>query len=788
MVARRRISDPVQVGDIVVGGDYPIVIQSMTTTDPADLEGSCAQIEALAEAGCRLIRLAVPSRRAAKALAPLRERLNARAPSVALIADVHFDPRIAFDAAPHVAKVRINPGNFASSEEEVRRRLPALLDELNRYATALRIGVNHGSLAPYVTALHGHGPTAMAVSALDYLEICRAHGFTRVLVSLKASNPAIMVAANRLIAARMEATGLRMPIHLGVTEAGEGDEGALRSAVGIGTLLLDGIGDTIRVSLTGHPAGEIPVCREILAAVERLGGVGSANVGSANADGREVRSTGDAAQPSGGKTPSRPDPPATSWRGIPLGGTHPPRIELVSTPPSPRGPDECLAALEIGRRHEPPIESLVLHPPVIADGAAGRALHDRWLRLREGLPAAVPIWLAVDQRQPFWQELWQAPNADRSRLAEAEGFLSGELLGAIDGLVLHVPGEGRASLLSRDGSAPARTETPTPALSPAALPEKALTHFLELLASRLTGGADGSSPSGLLRWHLRVPDAAARSDDAAPGAGESIDRALTAWAQAARRLRQLSLAAGWKEPAFSWEGKNLVAGGRALALALWTSCEQDPEQAQRPLLIARLPADRWEAVLGLGALLLDHLADAVMIPPAMSRGTPPSPFREASPPSLTEASPPSPTEASPPSLTEAPPPSLTTETAAGLQITREILQATRRRLSHVEFISCPGCGRLHFDLESTVRRLKSKLGHLPAVKIAVMGCSVNGPGEMADADFGYVGAGPQTVDLYVGRRRAQRDLTPEAADSALLALLRDRGLIPINGDDPARTP
>ncbi|MBD3237280.1 MAG: (E)-4-hydroxy-3-methylbut-2-enyl-diphosphate synthase, partial [Candidatus Eisenbacteria bacterium] len=257
MSTARRTTRTVRVGDLKIGSVHPIAVQSMTTTTPAERDESLAQIRALRAAGCALVRLAVPSVEAARALGPLREALRREGIDLPLVADVHFLPAAALEAAAHAEKVRINPGNFAPAAEAVRPRLAPLIDRLRERGGALRIGVNHGSLAPYLTEAQGHGPEAMVASALEYVRHCWGLDFRDLVVSLKASNPAVMVAANRLLAERLDAEGYDVPIHLGVTEAGEGAEGELRSAVGIGALLLDGIGDTIRVSLTGDPAAEI---------------------------------------------------------------------------------------------------------------------------------------------------------------------------------------------------------------------------------------------------------------------------------------------------------------------------------------------------------------------------------------------------------------------------------------------------------------------------------------------------------------------------------------------------
>jgi (E)-4-hydroxy-3-methylbut-2-enyl-diphosphate synthase len=560
----------VRVGRVVIGGGRPVVVQSMTTTTPDDLPRSLEQVTALARAGCRIVRLAVPSQRAADALPALRRAMRAGGLHVPLVADVHFSAGVALAAAPHVEKVRINPGNFAAGPRQARRNLAPLLEILRARGAALRIGVNHGSLAPYLADRFGHGPEGMVASALEYLRLCREREFAATVVSLKASDPALMVEANRLLAARMAAEGFHAPIHLGVTEAGEGAEGALRSAVAMGALLLEGIGDTIRVSLAGDPVAEIPVCRAILRGVRRA------------REPRLARGTITAA------------PPALLVRSI--------------------------AAGSIGR-----------------SGALARALRDR--------------------------------------------------RAAIDAICVRAPGAGRA-----------RTD--------------------ETLARELRrlGAALGRRRAPCALWLEIDPRRIARL--ARAGGLEPVDRLC-------RRTPRHGDPA-----ALLWSGRPRVATGRALAHA--------------GALVPTLPADPWEAAVTLGSLLLDGRAAGILVEAeSFTRGA------SGAARALGLASP--------------------------ARLASEILQATRRRLTHAEFIACPGCGRLHYDLAPTVRRLKRRLAGARGVKIAVMGCAVNGPGEMLDADYGYVGAAAGRVDLYESGRRVARGLTPAQADRALLARLRASG-------------
>ena len=285
MGSNRRRTVEVRVGRTAIGGDNPVRVQSMTTTKTTDIDASVDQALALASAGAELVRLTAQGVAHAEALGEIRRRLRERGCEVPLVADIHFNPAAAFEAARQVEKVRINPGNFAdpgrtfrkldyTDEEyaEERRRLEdklvPFIEECRRNDTAIRIGVNHGSLSDRIMSRYGSGDLGMVESAMEYLDICHRHGFDRVVVSIKASDVAIMVRTVRLLAETMDAYGFRYPLHLGVTEAGNELEGRVKSAVGIGTLLMDGIGDTIRVSLSEDPCAEIPVARELLHHVE----------------------------------------------------------------------------------------------------------------------------------------------------------------------------------------------------------------------------------------------------------------------------------------------------------------------------------------------------------------------------------------------------------------------------------------------------------------------------------------------------------------------------------------
>lgn len=253
----------VKVGNIVIGGDNPIVVQTMCNTHTSDVEASTSQCIRLAEAGAQLIRLTVPSLAQVESLKTIKENLRAKGIETPLVADVHFSSEIAIAAAAVVEKVRINPGNFHKDHEQARQQFARLVEVCKANGTAIRIGLNHGSLGDRITNLYGNTPLAMKEAVKEWLDMCVENDFYNVVVSLKASNTFVMVEAYRLLAKEMEKSGVVFPLHLGVTEAGNGDGGRIKSAVGISALLSEGIGNTIRVSLTEDPANEIPVARHL---------------------------------------------------------------------------------------------------------------------------------------------------------------------------------------------------------------------------------------------------------------------------------------------------------------------------------------------------------------------------------------------------------------------------------------------------------------------------------------------------------------------------------------------
>jgi (E)-4-hydroxy-3-methylbut-2-enyl-diphosphate synthase len=627
----------------------------MTTTDTLDLRATADQAERLTGAGCEIVRVTAPSLREAESLRALRAELDRRGVRVPLVADIHFTPNAALLAAEHVEKVRINPGNYADKKrfevreygdaeyrEEVERvaeRFRPLVRRCRELGRALRIGTNHGSLSDRILNRYGDTPAGMVESALEFLDVCEAEGFRDVVFSMKASNAQVAIQAYRLLASRLEARRpgeAGYPFHLGVTEAGDGEDGRVKSAIGIGALLEDGIGDTVRVSLTEDPVREVPVARALAARYEA----------------RFAKPPLPARGPLA-RAAFSPDPFAHERRATralaSLGGGQPVRVELELGPP-PAEPE--VAAREIAA-------SLAAERELACEGllvdVAGAAEAGRADALARALRAAGVA----------------APMAARARLAE------GPLARAAARLV-------------------ARIAEAQPA--PGALAEFAR-------AARERGA--------LLEWSFELP---------APALAVALDAALAA-----------SDAAGLA-PLVSAEGALPVHAARLLAALLAERGRGDLPIALHHRSDPFLPAETalLHAATDLGAPLCDGIGDLASVggfgPPART-----------------------------------------------LAVAYRILQGARLRTSWTEFISCPSCGRTLFDLEETTARVKARTGHLRGLKIAVMGCIVNGPGEMADADFGYVGSGPGKVNLYVGKSCVVRGVPEADAPDRLVALIRDRG-------------
>ena len=653
-VAHRFPTREVKVGSIGIGGNNPIRIQSMTTTNPENVAATIDETIKLAEAGCEIVRITAPNLSAAKALESIKKGLIAANCHVPLVADIHFLPQAAMEAALHVEKVRINPGNYAdkkkfSQKEYSDMEYAAELERLHVAASplilrckelgrALRIGTNHGSLSDRIMNRYGDTPVGMVESALEFIRIAESHGFYNIVLSMKASNPKVMIEAYRLAAAKMREEGMNYPLHLGVTEAGDGEDGRIKSAIGIGTLLNDGLGDTIRVSLTEDPVYEIPVAQALAKRAHNLW-ESSKNISAPNIT-------------------DSIDPFSYNRR-------------LVS---SISLNDNCTISDEAPPR-------VILHlPNALKDIPATvreiSRLHNRYKDSRiEGL--LIPIFSA-EEVALFGQLATILAPSIPSFWAEVK---EATLLSALK------------NLSSLDGACYGFV------INPEAIDLEA---FLSLAASH----------NALLALNTH--------------AAFIEKHAALLRENAARLLFTTTQPENFYHP---------VGTLRHLAESLKTTSITSPLWLRVTSKNTLFPnehhtsANLIESSLYLGNLLCDGLGDLISI-------------------------------------------ELENSLEQNFVLSYNILQGTRNRFSKTEFVACPSCGRTLFDLQETTQKVRAHTGHLKGVTIAIMGCIVNGPGEIADADFGYVGGAPGKINLYVKKNCVEYNIPEENAVEKLIALIK----------------
>jgi (E)-4-hydroxy-3-methylbut-2-enyl-diphosphate synthase len=676
----RRRTRVVAIGDVGVGGTEPIRVQSMTTPATTDIPATLAQIEALVAVGCEIVRITVPSAADAEALPAIREGLRRRGLSVPLVADIHFSPQAALLAVPHVEKVRINPGNFADKKrfdireysdaqyaaelERLEEKLTPLVKACTQRGVALRIGTNHGSLSDRILNRYGDTPMGMVESALEFVRICRRLDFHEMVLSMKASHTMVAIQAYRLLAARMDAEGMDYPFHLGVTEAGDGEDGRIKSAIGIGALLDDGIGDTVRVSLTEDPVAEIPVAQALVAPYNRT------------------------------PQPDQAEP-------IPAISEHRRPYEYLRRPTDP----VAVGAVACGGDAPIRVESLLSGPPADPDTAA--AILNTLAGSGAGPETRCEI-LEVVLRNPMQVDALEEFVDLAARLAPTLSITARPTAA-----FLHAEAEGAfARLLRKVHRVAFRVQAP---LNEDGL----LKRGVGLDLARLAG-----TP---ICWVLTPGNDAAGAHEAAHLAVDLLEHTR----RAGLPHTQVAL-----EPGFSSGG---VHAYRLLAAHLEKAGLRPPL-----ILVDRQDPGDDEATLAvgsqMGSLLCDGIGDAVRIEPLTAEGGRSDRYQDL---------------------------------GQARDLAYTILQGTRLRIVKTEFISCPSCGRTLFDLEETTRRIKDRTGHLKGLKIAIMGCIVNGPGEMADADFGYVGWGPGKVALFVGHEMVAKDIDLAEADERLVQLIKD---------------
>ena len=588
---QRRVSREVMVGKVGVGGDNPIRVQSMITCDTMDTEASIAQTIELAEVGCEIVRITAPTVKDSANLEHIVRGLRQRGCQVPIVADIHFKPEAAMEAAKWVEKVRINPGNYADSKKfkiieysdeqyaaelnRIRERFTPLVRLCLQRGIAMRIGTNHGSLSDRIMNRYGDTPLGMVESALEFARIARDLGYHALIFSMKSSNPKVMIAAYRLLVARLREEGAdwNYPIHLGVTEAGEGEDARIKSAIGIGSLLRDGIGDTIRVSLTEDSVHEIPVARALVESV--------ANVVN----------------------------PATQLQ-LPASGLS---FDPFSYQRRPSEPLAVAGGVDPG-------------PGALTTSGA--------LEVSAHVGGEETVRVAI--RQAGYEKI--------AHKVERMGDYKPEFVYEKSGVVEIDPRN-----------------------------DAAIVEINQSAAPRLVAVADG----------LDLP-----------------------------------VIAAYRLLAAKVEPRHPILLKDCLTIA------QNPEAEFLPTLL--------RAATNIGSLLCDGIGDAILVQGEHGPGQ-------------------------------------------ALRLSYNILQAAGTRIFKTDYVACPSCGRTLFNLQTTTAKIKAATVHLKGVKIAIMGCIVNGPGEMADADFGYVGGAPGKVNLYVGKTAVKFNIPEAEAVDRLQDLIREHG-------------
>lgn len=609
---RRRETSEVRIGGTPMGGQNPIRVQSMTTTPTTDTEACVAQAERIIKAGGEYVRLTTQGVREAENLKNINARLREDGYMTPLVADVHFNPHVAEVAALYAEKVRINPGNYVDPartfkhleytdeeyDEELKKieeRFVPLLNICKEHHTALRIGVNHGSLSDRIMSRYGDTPEGIVESCMEFLRICRRERFDNVVISIKASNTVVMVRSVRLLVNEMEREGMSYPLHLGVTEAGEGEDGRIKSAVGIGALLADGIGDTVRVSLSEKPEAEIPVARHLVDYI-------TCRAGHTLIPGTEAE----------GFDWLRPERRVTK------------------------------SVMNIGGQNTPVVIATMNDVGDPAALSAGQDLVPDYVYTGGALP---------ERRLPGQKYI-----IDFNAYAE---------------------------LVGTEGVYPIFPYNAIPFIGLLNAPLKFLV---------LPYGADADEYTACLKSHPEVVVVSMSNNRNRLGEQRALVHEM--------------MSAGLTNP--------------VVFCQMYRHSREEKGDFQ------------IEAAADMGALMFDGLTDGLWL---MNDGT------------LDKA--------------------CITSAAFG------ILQAARLRTSKTEYISCPGCGRTLYDLRSTIARIKEATKDMKGLKIGIMGCIVNGPGEMADADYGYVGAGRGRISLYHGKHCVEKNIPEDEAVEHLLRLIRE---------------
>ena len=652
----RFLTREVTIGHIPMGANNPIRIQSMTTTDTMDTIGTVEQTIRMVDAGCEYVRITAPSVKEAKNLALIKKELMVRGYNVPLIADIHFTPNAAEEAARIVEKVRINPGNYADKKrfenfeytdteynaelERIYKKFSPLVKVCKEYGTAMRIGTNHGSLSDRIMSHYGDTPQGMVESAMEFMRMCEDLNYYNLVISMKSSNPQVMVQAYRLLVETMVKEGMNYPLHLGVTEAGDGEDGRIKSAVGIGALLEDGLGDTIRVSLTEDPEFEAPVA---ISLADRYKGRELAIIGSKLSD----------------LEPQTSD------------------LRPQSSDLSPQTSDNTHNPYEYQKRHTSELNTFIgghQVPRVVID-ISKKNLKDPAILSEVGYlySALLDKYNMAEQSTDFVYLADELPSFSfPGNLKQLYNYSTWKLLG--DKSNCHPFYSLEEYISSKDHD---------PALNLVSISNQDIDSelFKEL------------SIDNTLVFVLETHAICGLQDQ--------------------RNVFFKLLNRGLKIPVIIKRKYSLTDQSATI-----------------------LPKDtdfQLYAATDLGGLLLDGFGDGV--------------WADAS--------------------------DISSKTI--LSTSFGILQATRSRISKTEYISCPSCGRTLFDLQITTQMIRSRTDHLKGLKIGIMGCIVNGPGEMADADYGYVGTGPGKITLYRGKEVVKKNVNTENALDELIGIIRGDG-------------
>jgi (E)-4-hydroxy-3-methylbut-2-enyl-diphosphate synthase len=674
---RRLKTKEVKIGDLLVGNPdgypgHPIRVQTMTTTDTMDVLATVEQSIRCIEAGAELVRITAPSKNDAENLLHIKNELRKRGYHTPLVADIHFTPNAAEIAARIVEKVRVNPGNYVDKKkfelieytdadyaeeiDRIRERFTPLIKICKEYGTALRIGTNHGSLSDRIMSRYGDTPMGMVESAMEFLRIARNESYHNIVLSMKSSNPQVMVHAYRLLVKAMfDEFNECYPLHLGVTEAGDGEDGRIKSAVGIGTLLEDGLGDTIRVSLTEDPELEIPVCKDL---VKRYSGQQSMVDGPLQENFSE-RSPSDKLYPArGGTNIKLPYDPFTYQRR------------------------EAFEVGNIGGKHV---------PVVIADLSKAQKISPDHLQ-------------SVGYTYDTATDKWNISDAAADYIFTGNQLLNFSLPGTLKVIVYPETW--------------ARAEHKTkyyPIFQDSGYAESAIKSE-QMNFVMIDCFTDGADPLTYLDQLANDPTVVICLSSTNKNAMQSV-----------RRMYIELMNRGVKNPVINITDSN------------WQTADEH---------LIHFATET-------GALFLEGMGDGICL--GMTTG---SYDKLAAGYQQMNASGRNYTN------------NLSIEQFIN-STSFGILQATRTRISKTEYISCPSCGRTLFDLQETTAKIRSRTNHLKGVKIAIMGCIVNGPGEMADADFGYVGSGPGKITLYRGKEIVKRNVNSEVAVDELVGLLKD---------------